>query len=151
MNFQPHVTVAALIKSNGRYLIVEEMQHDRKVYNQPAGHVEAGETLLAACAREAFEETRWHVRPTHLVGVYVYTAPNGLTYYRFGYAADVVREDTAAELDTDIIGVHRLTLEEIRALHHRGELRSPLVLKMIEDSLAGQAYPLALIDEGFNG
>lgn len=151
MSFQPHVTVAALIKSNGRYLIVEEIQHGRKVYNQPAGHVEAGETLIAACARETLEETRWHARPAHLIGVYSYVAPNGITYYRFGYAAEVQREDADAPLDADIIGVHWLTLEEIRALHYRGELRSPLVLKMIEDDLAGQAYPLSLIDEGFNG
>lgn len=147
MSFQPHITVAALIKRRGRYLIVEEMQHGRKVFNQPAGHVEEGETIVEACARETLEETRWQVRPAHLIGVYSYKAPNGVTYYRFGMSAEALKE-TSEPLDDDIIAVHWLTLEELRALNYRGELRSPLVLKMVEDDMAGQAYPLSLVHEG---
>ncbi len=147
MSFQPHITVAALVKRRGRYLIVEEMQYGRKVYNQPAGHVEENETLIDACTREALEETRWQVRPAHLIGIYSYQAPNDITYYRFGMAAEALKE-TDEPLDDEIIAVHWLTLEEIQALNYRGELRSPLVLKMIEDDLAGQAYPMTLIHEG---
>lgn len=150
MTFQPHITVAALVRRKDRYLIVEEIFDGRKVYNQPAGHVEAGETAVDACARETLEETRWQVRPSHLVGVYVYDAPNGVTYYRFGMAAEAL-EETGNPLDEEIVAVHWLTLKEIQALHHRGELRSPLVLKLIEDDLAGQAYPLTLVHEHHRG
>lgn len=149
MSFQPHITVAALVRRRDRYLIVEEMQEGRKVYNQPAGHVEEGETTLAACARETLEETRWRVRPSHLIGIYGYTAPNGITYYRFGFSAEAL-EETSEPLDDDILGVHWLSLGEIRALHNRGELRSPLVLKLIEDDLAGQAFPATLIHESIH-
>lgn len=150
MTFKPHITVAALVRRKDRYLIVEEIYDGRKVYNQPAGHVEAGETVVEACARETLEESCWRVRPSHLIGVYVYKAPNGVTYYRFGLAAEAL-EETGHTLDKDIVAVHWLTLKEMQALHNRGELRSPLVLKLIEDDLAGQAYPLNLIHEGSNG
>ncbi|MCH8551055.1 MAG: NUDIX hydrolase [Natronospirillum sp.] len=150
MTFQPHITVAALVRRKDRYLIVEEVYDGRKVYNQPAGHVESGETIVAACLRETLEESRWQIRASHLVGVYVYEAPNGTTYYRFGLAAEAL-EETGNPLDQDVVAVHWLTLKEIKALHHRGELRSPLVLKLIEDDLAGQAYPLSLIHENNYG
>ncbi|MFC3853020.1 NUDIX hydrolase [Salinispirillum marinum] len=149
MSFQPHVTVAALVKQGERYLMVEEGDPTHSVFNQPAGHIEAAETALAACIRETQEETGWRVTPTHMVGVYVYSAPNGVTYYRFGYAA-TAESSVTTELDDGIIAAHWLTLADIHELEAAGRLRSPLVMQMIQDDLAGQQFPLSLMHEGFH-
>ncbi|WLD56627.1 NUDIX hydrolase [Salinispirillum sp. LH 10-3-1] len=149
MSFHPHVTVAALIKQGERYLMVEEGDRNAAVFNQPAGHIDEGETALQACLRETLEETGWAVTLTHLIGVYVYSAPNGNTYYRFGFAALPV-EQRQHTLDSDIIAAHWLTLDEINAFQEAGRLRSPLVMQLINDDLAGQQFPLSLIHEGFH-
>ncbi|UDL06859.1 NUDIX hydrolase [Marinobacter sp. CA1] len=144
MTWTPHATVAVVVEDDqGRFLLVEERSHGEIVFNQPAGHVEEGESIPAAALREALEETGWEVELTALIGFYVYKAPaNQVTYYRFCFAAKGLRKLTD-ELDADIIAAHWLSLEEI---HHRHQqLRSPLVLQCIEDYREGRRFPLDII------
>ncbi len=145
MEFSPHVTVAALIKRDDRYLMVEEGNPSASVYNQPAGHVEEGETPFDACVREVLEETGWHAEPKQLIGVYILDLPEKRkTYYRFGYKAEAIEQITN-KLDADIIAYHWLTLAEIQQLNRQQRLRSDLVLQLIEDDLQGKLYPLSVI------
>lgn len=141
----PHATVATIIKVDERFLMIEEYAHgDTPVINQPAGHIEEGETIVEAAKRETLEESGWHVDPIGLVGFYVFKAPNNVTYHRYCLFADAVSEVPNAKLDTGIIAAHWLTLAEIEA---STQLRSPLVLTSIKDYLAGKRYPLDLITE----
>lgn len=138
-----HLTVAAVIEQNGRFLMVSEQCNGQQVINQPAGHVEPGETPLEAVLRETFEETRWHINPTALLGLTTYRAPaNGVTYYRLGFCAEPLAHDPTASLDRDIDEVLWLTREEL--LEQRTP-RSPLVIQSIDDYLAGIRYPLAML------
>jgi 8-oxo-dGTP pyrophosphatase MutT (NUDIX family) len=113
-------------------------------YNQPAGHLEQGESLVEACAREALEETAWHFRPTALVGVYQWPRPRGdITYLRFAFAGDLGAEEVGRPLDTGILRAVWLTAAEIEASQARH--RSPLVFQCVQDWLAGQRFPIDLI------
>jgi len=142
--WKPSVTVAAVMERAGRFCLVEEEADGRLVYNQPAGHWEAGETLAAACAREALEETAHRFRPTHLLGVYRWHyAPNDVTFLRFAFVGEVLGEVPGGALDREIRRVLWLEPEEIRALQDRH--RSPLVMACLEDFLAGRRYPLELL------
>jgi ADP-ribose pyrophosphatase YjhB (NUDIX family) len=142
--WKPNVTVAALIEREGRFLLVEEETEDGLRFNQPAGHLDAGESLVAACSREALEETAWHFQPTALVGVYQWPRPQGdITYLRFAFAGTLGAEVTGRPLDTGILRAVWLTPAEIAASRDRH--RSPLVLQCVEDWLAGRRYPLDLI------
>ncbi len=147
MNWEPHVTVAVVVERDGRFLLVEEI-NDRAmlVLNQPAGHVEQGETLEQAAVREALEETGWQVRLTAFLGLYVYTPPHKpeLTYYRACYLADAVTHFPERTLDVGIQQALWLTLDEIASAER---LRSPLVLKCVQDAVAGQRFPLNLVHE----
>ncbi|WP_372987955.1 NUDIX hydrolase [Marinobacter sp.] len=144
MTWTPHATVAVIVEDDrGRFLMVEEVSGGQVVFNQPAGHVEEDEAILDAVRRETLEETGWQVEPRHFLGVYTYKAPaNGVTYYRFCYAAETVRH-RSSELDDGIIAAHWLELDEIRQLGDK--LRSPLVLQCIEDYRNGRRYPLDVI------
>ena len=146
MRWTPHATVATIVEKDGRFLLVEEIASGERVINQPAGHVEANESLQQAAIRETLEETGWHVTPTALLGMYIYYAPaNGVTYHRTCFIAQADREEPNAELDDGIIGPLWLTRDEIAA---RAELlRSELVLKCIDDYLAGRSFPLDYIHE----
>ena len=93
MQWQPHITVATVIEDQGRFLLVEEMAEGRAVFNQPAGHLEANESLLQAALRETLEETGWDVELTGVTGIYLYTAPsNGITYQRVCFAAKPLQQ-----------------------------------------------------------
>ncbi len=144
MTWTPHATVAAIVEDDkGRFLLVEEHSAGRIVFNQPAGHIEEDEPVLQALKRETLEETGWEIQPQHFLGVYTYKAPaNGVTYFRFCYAASPVRRVTE-QLDTGIIAAHWLDLEAIRKLGNR--LRSPLVLECIEDYRNGRRFPLDVV------
>ncbi|MBQ0831421.1 NUDIX hydrolase [Marinobacter sp.] len=144
MTWTPHATVAVVVEdAHGRFLMVEERSSGRIVFNQPAGHVEEDEAILDAVKREALEETGWDVEPEHFLGLYTYKAPaNGVTYYRFCFIGKA-REHITDELDTGIIAAHWLSLEDIRQLGDK--LRSPLVVKSIEDYRSGRCYPLDVI------
>lgn len=146
--WKPHVTVAALIERGGKFLLVEEETDDGLRFNQPAGHLDEGESLIAACAREALEETAHIVKPTALVGVYQWPRPHkagseDITYLRFAFACEVLGEDAGRELDEGIVAARWLTLDEVKATAARH--RSPLILQCIQDCRAGKRYPLDLI------
>ena len=141
MGRTPDVTVAAIVETAGRFLVVEERINRRWVFNQPAGHVERGETLLAAVGREAREETAWRFAPQALVGVYLWRNPStGRDILRFAFTGPVADHDSAQRLDRGIIGTHWLTCSELEAREQR--LRSPLVLCCVRDYLAGKRHEL---------
>lgn len=143
--WKPHATVATIVERDNKFLLVEEYTGaEHPVFNQPAGHIEENEAIVAAAIRETLEETGWHVEPLDLVGIYIYKAPNGVTYHRYCLRAKAIRFDEQAELDTGIIGPQWMSIDEIKACPR---LRSPLVLTSIEDYLAGKRFPLSLISE----
>jgi len=149
MTWTPHATVATIVKRDNKYLMVEELSHGEKVFNQPAGHIEEHESIFDAAVRETLEETGWRVELESFIGTYIYTAPaNGVTYYRFCFAAKAL-EKSSSELDQDIIAAHWISLDQLKALEAK-YLRSPLVLKCIEDSIAKPALPLSCIYEHEN-
>ncbi|PIA69758.1 NUDIX hydrolase [Pseudomonas sediminis] len=144
MDWQPHITVATVIEDNGRFLFVEEFKAGRMVLNQPAGHLEADESLSEAALRETLEETGWEVELTALLGIYLYTAPsNGVTYQRVCFIARPVRHDPERELDADISGITWLTRNELADQPERW--RSELVMQCVDDYLAGISGPLELL------
>lgn len=144
MIWKPNTTVAAVIEQHGKFLLVEEETAEGVRLNQPAGHLEDGETLLDAVAREAFEETAYHFTPEHLLGIYHWRHPNKeITYLRFAFTGTVTGHEPARKLDEGIIRAVWMTPEEIRDC--RGMHRSPQVLLCIEHYLAGQRYPLSVI------
>lgn len=145
MIWTPHAVAATIVEKEGKFLLVEEVVDGQTVYNQPAGHVDEDESILAAAHRETLEETAWRVAITDLVGIYTLKSEKpGVTYYRFCFAATPV-EHTDLPLDHGIVGPRWLTLDEVKALGSR--LRSPLVVKCIEDYLAGKRFPLDVIYE----
>jgi 8-oxo-dGTP pyrophosphatase MutT (NUDIX family) len=137
----PDVTVAAVAETAGRFLVVEERINHRLLFNQPAGHVERGETLLAAVVRETREETAWRFAPQALLGAYLWRNPtSGRSVLRFAFVGTVSHHDAGQRLDRGIIRTHWLTRPELEQRQSR--LRSPLVLRCVEDYLAGQRHPL---------
>jgi 8-oxo-dGTP pyrophosphatase MutT (NUDIX family) len=141
MSGTPDVTVAAIAERDGRFLLVEERISSRLVINQPAGHVEADETLLQAVVREAREETAWRFLPHSLLGAYRWRrAPTSRVTLRFAFIGEVTDFDEAQRLDRNIVRTHWLTREEI--VQREPRLRSPLVLRCIDDYLGGRRLPL---------
>ena len=145
MRFTPHVTVAAIAEDAGRFLMVRERIGVHVRYNQPAGHLEEGESLHEAVVRETLEETAWHFRPQALIGLYRWIAPDGTTFLRAAFSGQAERHDPARDLDTGIEAAEWLNLDQIRALGDA--LRSPLVLRCIEDYRAGIRHPLELLQD----
>mgnify|MGYP003477063758 CR=1 FL=1 len=142
--WKPNVTVAALIEREGRFLLVEEETESGLAFNQPAGHLEAGEALVDAVVREALEETAYHFKPTHLVGIYNWRHPTkDVTYLRFAFAGELRGWEAERKLDEGIVAARWLTLDEVKATQARH--RSPLILRCIEDMIAGKRYPLDLL------
>ncbi|MGK2914489.1 MAG: NUDIX hydrolase [Porticoccaceae bacterium] len=146
-----HLTVAALVCHDNHFLCVSEVDQGRAVINQPAGHVEPGESLIEAVEREALEETGWSVRATAVLGIAIYTAPTSsascsrVTYYRVNFACDPIHHNPHRALDPDIAAVLWLSPQQLRERH--AEMRSPLVLKAIDDHLSGRRYPLGIIGD----
>ena len=144
MIWHPHLTVAAVIEKEQRFLMVEERATGRLVINQPAGHLEDKESLIDAVIRETFEETTWRFRPSQLIGVYHWQQPqNRQTYIRFCFCGELLEQDKNASLDPDIEQALWLSYEEV--IKRQTQHRSPLVLSCINDYLAGHRYPLELI------
>jgi 8-oxo-dGTP pyrophosphatase MutT (NUDIX family) len=146
--WKPSVTVAAIIERDGRYLLVEEHTPEGLRLNNPAGHLDPGESPEQGVARETLEETAFGFRPTALVGIYLSrfqreSTGEDITYLRLAYCGELGPFDAARQLDTGIVRTLWMTPGELRACVDRH--RSPLVLRCIEDHLAGQRFPLAAV------
>ena len=146
--WKPNTTVAAVIERDGRFLLVEEETDEGVRLNQPAGHLDAGESLVQAVAREALEETAHRVEPFACVGVYMSRYRNektstDVTYLSFAFACSVLSAEPGRALDRGILRAVWLTPEEIRA--RTPAHRSPLVMQTVDDYLAGRRFPLDLI------
>jgi 8-oxo-dGTP pyrophosphatase MutT (NUDIX family) len=144
--WKPSVTVAAVIENDGRFLLVEEHTADGLRLNNPAGHLDPGESPEQGCIRETLEETAHHFTPTALVGVYLsrfQRAGDDITYLRFTYCGTLGAFDPARTLDEGIVRTVWMTADEIRNSSARH--RSPLVLQCLEDYLQGQRFPLHLV------
>jgi len=138
--FSPDITVATVICREQRFLLVEEAVRGQRVINQPAGHLEANETLIAAAKRETLEETGWDVEPLAYLGTYQWTSAQGASFLRFAFIAEATQHHQDRPLDVGIERTLWLTRDEIAEQSER--LRSPLVLRVIDDYLAGQRFPL---------
>jgi 8-oxo-dGTP pyrophosphatase MutT (NUDIX family) len=152
LRWKPSVTVAAIMEQRGRFLLVEEHTPEGLRLNNPAGHLDPGESPQTGCAREALEETARHFTPSALVGIYLsrFQRParegqeaEDITYLRFAFCGDVGEEIAGRALDTGIVRTVWMTPNEIRASAARH--RSPLVLRCMEDYLRGQRYPLSAV------
>ena len=144
MIWKPNVTVAAVVEREGKFLIVEELADGQIVYNQPAGHLDPGESLIDAAIRETMEETAWQFRPEALVGIYQWTSPkNNITYLRFCFHGQCLRHFPDRPLDTEIQRALWLSRDELLA--KGDQIRSPMVLRVIDDYLAGKSYPLDVL------
>jgi len=141
--WKPNVTVAAVVERTGKFLLVEEETERGRLFNQPAGHLEADESLIAAVIRETLEETAHDFMPQALLGVYQYKSSRETTYLRFAFIGEVTGHAARRKLDTGIVRALWLTADEARVLS--AQHRTPLVMRCIDDYLAGQRYALELI------
>jgi 8-oxo-dGTP pyrophosphatase MutT (NUDIX family) len=154
--WKPSVTVAAVIERQvdgvQKFLLVEEETRDGLKLNNPAGHLDPGESPVHACIRETFEETAFHFKPTSIVGVYLSRFERSasgnegaldITYLRFAFCGELGEHVAGKALDHGIVRTVWLTADEIRA--STDSHRSPLLLRCLEDYLAGKRYPLELV------
>ena len=142
----PDVTVAAICEINGQFLLVEELSKSSNeiVFNQPAGHLEKGESIIEAVIRETREETCRHFTPDAIIGLYRLELDSGKTYIRYTFSGSISDTDDSLTLDPDILKTHWLNIDQIRS---HSSLRSPLVLNCIDDYLSGVRYPLEILKE----
>lgn len=146
MIWKPHATVAAVIEQDGHFLVVEEESDGRVVFNQPAGHLDPDESLLDAVIRETREETAWRFLPEAITGIYRWKQPHTeRTFLRITFCGQVDDFHTEQALDDGIIRAVWMTREQL--IEHRQQLRSPLVLRCIDDYLANIRYPLELLTD----
>lgn len=143
--WKPNVTVAAVIEKDGRFLLVEEQTRNGLMLNTPAGHLDPGESPAEGCIRETLEETAHHFTPTALIGIYMARTRRleDITYMRFAFAGTLGAFEAGRTLDEGIVRTLWMTVDEIRASRERH--RSPLLLRCVEDFLAGKRHPLELI------
>lgn len=144
MRWTPHLTVAAIAEHGGTFLMVEERVGDRLVLNQPAGHLDDAESIVDAIVRETLEETGWHFQPEAVTGLYRWRNPtNGETFVRIAFCGHCVEHEPHRPLDAGIERALWLPYERITG----GEavLRSPLVLRCLNDYLAGGRFPLSVL------
>lgn len=141
--WKPNVTVAALIERKGRFLLVEENTVDGVRLNQPAGHLESGESIVEACVREALEETAHAFTPTHLLGVYLWRSEADTTWLRFAFTGELGAHDAGRALDSGIVRTLWLSGDELNA--RAAEHRSPLVTRCIDDYRGGRRYPIDVL------
>ncbi|HET9835883.1 MAG TPA: NUDIX hydrolase [Rhodanobacteraceae bacterium] len=142
----PHVTVACVVHDRGRFLMVEEDVRGQVRFNQPAGHLEPGESLIEAALRETLEETGWDIELESFIGVRQYESPEHAAHIvRFAFAARPLRHHPRRALDAGILRTHWLDYPEIASLGER--LRSSLVMHTLEDWLAGRRLPLSAVGD----
>ena len=146
MQWKPNVTVAAIVCKNNRYLLAEEMDKSGiSVFNQPAGHLEQGETLIDAVKREMLEETARQFHPEYLTGIYLRPDPDsGITYLRFCFYGSCSEPDPNRPLDTGIIRTVWMTQNDMQT--SIDQMRSPLVMLSLQDFLSGKRYPLDILN-----
>lgn len=143
MTWKPHVTVAAIIEKDSKFLMVEENCTGNIVINQPAGHLEDNETLVDAVIRETLEETAWHFTPTQITGIYQWKAPRTQqSFIRVCFSGYCTEQEINRPLDEGILRTLWLSREDMELANN---LRSTMVLKGVDDYLSGQQYPLDLI------
>jgi NADH pyrophosphatase NudC (nudix superfamily) len=143
--WKPHVTVAAIAERDNKFLIVEELVDDQLVFNQPAGHLDAGENLVAAVIRETLEESAWRFQPEALVGIQLWRHPRSdESYLRFSFCGSCHEHDDSQTLDTGITQALWLSRDQLSA--NPRKLRSPMVLSSIDDYLAGKRYSLDILE-----
>ena len=142
--WRPRVTVATVVEHDGRFLLVEELIRGERMLNQPAGHLDPGESLLDAAVRETLEETGWTITLTDFISACLWNTPDGSAHYlRFAFAARAVKHDAQRPLDTGIVRAVWLTRAQIAAQSARH--RSPMVLGNIDEWLAGKRFPLSIV------
>lgn len=142
--FKPNTTVAAVIVSHNKFLLVEEIDNGKTVFNQPAGHIEANENITNGAVREVYEETGLKVIPEYLSGIYYFHRPDLALYYlRFCFVVHLPICVEAIPQDDEITACHWFTLEEIK--ERADQMRSPMVIECIEDYLAGKKMPVDFI------
>lgn len=144
MSVRPNLTVAAIVERDGQFLLVEERVGNAMVFNQPAGHVERGEDLIAAVIRETLEETAWSFVPQALTGIYFWEQPEKQrSFLRFAFHGQVSGHDSARRLDR---GIERAVwMDRAHVVSRTSQLRSPMVLRCIDDYLEGRRYPLDIV------
>lgn len=143
--YRPNVTVACVVAAQGRYLLVEECIAGERRFNQPAGHLEAGESVIEACARELLEETGLQCQPHSLVRIHQWRAPDGIEFLRFTFSLRLDEQPAVQPRDPAILACHWLTREEIARLGP--QLRSPLVLASIDDFEKAPGVSLSILDD----
>jgi len=143
MTWKPHATVAAIVERDNKFLMVEEKVEGQIVYNQPAGHLDPGENLIEAVIRETQEETAWLFHPQSLVGIYLWDQPDTTrSFLRFAFCGECSSHQPEQELDEGILRALWMSKEE---LEQSSQLRSPMVIRNINDYLAGKRYPLDIL------
>jgi ADP-ribose pyrophosphatase YjhB (NUDIX family) len=143
MGWKPHVTVSAVAERDGRFLMVEELVEDRAMFNQPAGHLDEDESLVEAVMREVLEETAWEFVPEHVTGLYLWKSRSGRTFLRINFFGHCLRHHPDRGLDDGILRAAWMSRAELVAAGDR--LRSPMVLRCLDDHLAGRRYPLDVL------
>jgi len=144
MIWKPNTTVATVLEQDGKFLLVEEHTTQGLMLNQPAGHWEENESLSAGAVRETLEESAYQFEAEYLIGIYRWhSALSDTSYLRFSFGGRIVSHHPERNLDEGIVRAIWMSLDEIRASQSRH--RSPLVLRCVEDYLAGKRYPLDLI------
>jgi NADH pyrophosphatase NudC (nudix superfamily) len=144
MVWKPHVTVAAIVEHQQKYLLVEENVGLSTAFNQPAGHLEPGESLIEAVKREVQEETAWQFEPESLVTVQLWRKNSDApSFLRFTFCGTVHSHNPTQKLDTGILSTHWFSHAEIIA--RADQMRSPLVLLSVDEYLKGIRFPLSLL------
>ncbi|MDH5184850.1 MAG: NUDIX hydrolase [Gammaproteobacteria bacterium] len=147
MIWKPRLTVAAVIERDMHFLMVEETIAGTSTLNQPAGHVEEGESLVEAVIRETLEETAWTFQPEYLLGIYRWVHDNGDTFIRASFSGIVTDFNDQLTLDPDIDAAKWLSMDDLLQAEQQQRFRSPLVMRCISDYQQGKCFPLDLLQD----
>lgn len=147
MIWKPRLTVAAIIEQDEHFLMVEETIDGNSTLNQPAGHVEDGESILEAVVRETLEETAWKFQPQYLIGIYRWVHDNGDTFIRASFSGLATEFNDEQALDPDIDEAKWLSMDDLVQAERQQRLRSPLVMRCINDFQQGKRFPLELLQD----
>ena len=144
MVWKPHTTVAAIVERDNKFLMVEELINNEKVFNQPAGHLDPDESLIDAVIRETSEETAWNFLPEALTGIYLWKHPvNGKSFLRVAFCGQCNNHNPEQQLDDGILQAVWKSRDEL--IIQKQNLRSTMVINCIDDYLAGKRYPLDML------